>query len=38
MNTILKTKLGLCNFQRVELPQNFNILYLDKQDGVPCIW
>lgn len=38
MNTIFKTKLDICDFQTIELPQNFNILRLDKQDGVPCIW
>ncbi|MBR1377993.1 MAG: hypothetical protein IJ557_02560 [Bacteroidaceae bacterium] len=38
MKTIFKTKLEHCYFQTVELPQNFNILHLDKQDGVPCIW
>lgn len=38
MNTILKTKLDICDFQTIELPQNFKILHLDKQDGVPCIW
>lgn len=38
MRTIFKTKLDICEFQTIELPQNFNILHLDKQDGVPCIW
>ena len=35
MNTIFKTKLDICDFQTVELQQNFNILHLDEQDGLP---
>lgn len=38
MRTIFKTKLDICDFQTVELPQDFNILHIEKQDGVPCIW
>lgn len=38
MRTIFKTKLDICDFQTVELPQDFKILHLGMQDGVPCIW
>ena len=38
MNTIFKTKLDICDFQTIELPQNYKILHIDKQEGCPCIW
>ncbi len=38
MRTIFKTKLNICDIQTVELPQDFHILHIDKQEGVPCIW
>ena len=38
MRTIFKTKLDICDSQTVELPQDFRILHLGMQDGVPCIW
>ena len=38
MNTIFKTELDICDFQTIELPQNYKILHIDKQDGCPCIW
>lgn len=38
MRTIFKTKLDICDFQTVELPQDFKILHIAKQNGVPCIW
>lgn len=38
MNTIFKTKLDVCDFQTIELPQNYNILHIAQQDGVPCMW
>lgn len=38
MRTIFKQKLDICDFQTVELPQDFNILHIAKQNGVPCIW
>lgn len=38
MKTIFKTKLDICDLQNIELPIDFRILHLDKQDGVPCIW
>ena len=38
MRTIFKTKLDVCDFQIVEVPQDFRILHLAMQDGTPCIW
>lgn len=38
MKTIFKTKLDICDFQTIELPQNYNILHIDKQNGSSYIW
>lgn len=38
MRTIFKQKLDICDFQTIELPQDFRILHIHKQNGVPCIW
>ena len=38
MRTIFKQKLDICDFQTIEIPQDFNILHIGKQNGVPCIW
>ena len=38
MRTIFKTKLDVCDFQTIKLPQGFNILHIGVQCGQPCIW
>ena len=38
MKTIFKQKLDICDKQTIELPQDFKILHINEQNGVPCIW
>lgn len=38
MRTIFKTKLDICDYQTIEVPQDYNIVHLAMQQGVPCIW
>ncbi len=38
MKTIHKYKLKITTFQTVLLPQNYKILHLGVQNGVPTIW
>lgn len=38
MHTIFKQKLDIKDIQTVQLPQDFKILHLGVQQGVPTIW
>lgn len=38
MRTIFKTKLDVCDYQTVELPQDYKIIHVDMQQDTPCIW
>ena len=38
MDTIWKFKLKLLTSQLVEMPFGSLLLYIDVQDGVPCLW
>ena len=38
MNTIYKYELDVTQSQKLELPSNCNILDLQVQNGVPCLW
>ena len=37
MRTIFKTKLDVCDYQTVELPQDYKIIHVDMQQDTPCI-
>ena len=36
--TIFKTKLDVCDYQTVELPQDYKIIHVAMQQNTPCIW
>lgn len=38
MRTIFKQKLDICDKQVIELPLDFKMLHIGKQDGTPCLW
>jgi len=38
MKTIFKQQLRVCDVQTIEIPQDFNILHIANQNGIPCIW
>lgn len=38
MKVIYKYPLEIQDIQRVELPENFKILSIQRQNAVPCLW
>ena len=36
MRTIFKTKLDVCDYQTVELPQDYKIIHVAMQQDTPC--
>ena len=38
MRTIFKQKLDVCDYQTIELPQDYEFLHLGVQAGNVCLW